>query len=338
MTLPIRLIRLIVALAAALALAACGQQTDHPAPQPAAPGAGKPAVQFHDAKADGTLRQRRAAFQQAVTAVLKQPDAAALATVQQDWSALYKSFNRHYLRLAVRACALGKDGLMAQLDSWPFYPAYVDSLPAWPDSGIVNDPTLHLDAKVLRQQQGVTDDGEIALGFQPLWLLLAGVKAAPRRPHDLLAAVNENIERRRAYVTLAAAQLEHDLSVLGTQTSQSSADVRCALSLLDDRLTRLADNHDANDPANGLYVAAHSVAILDATQPASALAQLAGDNNADLRAAMEASYPGFQTALNNAVKASAWKPISAWLKPSDDPASPRDPAAGEDTPDGSGSS
>ena len=71
--------------------------------------------------------------------------------------------------------------MLQRLDTWPLYPAYVDALPAWPDSGIVNDPALELTGASLRRQQGATADGEVALGFQPIRLLIAGAEGAPRQ-------------------------------------------------------------------------------------------------------------------------------------------------------------
>ena len=53
--------------------------------------------------------------------------------------------------------------------------------------------------------------------------------------------------------------------------------------------------------------------ILDATQPASALAQLSADANSDVRAALESGYPGFQAALDQAVESESWAPLGEWL-------------------------
>lgn len=312
---------LLPALAATLlALAGCGRQPSSPdttVPPRKAPAATatQATVHFRDPGADSELKQDGATLQQAVATLLKTPDAGTLHAAQDAWTRLYKAYNSHYLLLAMRACAGHHDDVLARLDSWPLYPAYVDSLPKWPDSGIVNDPTLQLTAPVLRAQQDATDDNEVALGFQPLWLLLAGVKEAPRKPADLSATRNQNVARRRAYVRLATAQLNDDLSALGHAESASVGAMRCALSSLNQRLGRLAANQNATDPNNGLYVPPPSLTIIAQAQPATALAQLASDDNADLRTALFKAYPGFQAAYQKANQSGSWKPIADWIKP-----------------------
>lgn len=305
----------LLTLALTLTLAAC-EPASPPAPvavpDPTAT-APAPTVRFVDPSADNTLRQHRSQWHQAVTALLEQPDATHLDAAHQHWSALYKTFNQHYVQLAARACANRRAALLQRLDRWPLYPAYVDALPAWPDSGIVNDPTLALSRETLRQQQGPTDDGEVALGFQPLWLLIAGVPKAPRQAIDLQPGPGHNGERRRDYLRLAAEQLESDLAVLGTEAVLTSDDLHCALTALDQRLTSLNAHRNATDAMAGLYLPAHTQALIDATQPATVLAQLAHDDNAALRTALENLHPGFQAALDKATHDNTWAPIAKWL-------------------------
>jgi hypothetical protein len=301
-------------LALTLALAAC-EPASPPAPTPTPDASAAPAatVRFVDPGANTTLRQRRSQWHRAVIALLDQPDAAHLDAARQQWSALYKTFNQHYVQLAARACANRHADLLERLDRWPLYPAYVDALPAWPDSGIVNDPTLALSRDTLRQQQGATDDGEVALGFQPVWLLIAGVPEAPRQATDLQPGPGHNGERRRHYLRLATEQLESDLAVLGTEAVLINDDLHCALLALDRRLTRLSTHRNATDAGDGLYLPAHTQALLDATQPAAALAQLASGDQATLRAELENHRPGFQAALDKATHDNTWAPIAKWL-------------------------
>lgn len=319
--------------ATALILAGCGRHETSPAttaPKKApAATATQASLHFKDPGADTELKQDGEALRQTVTALLKKPDDTTLGAARDAWSTLYKAYNNHYLLLATRACATHHAEVLARLDSWPLYPAYVDSLPKWPDSGIVNDPTLQLTAKVLLAQQDATDDNEVALGFQPLWLLLAGVKEAPRKAADLMAAKNENVDRRRAYLRLATAQLNQDLAALGGADRVGAEDLRCALSSLNDRLVRLAANRDATDPNNGLYVPPPSLAIIAKAQPTAALAQLGSDDNAAVRDALDKAYPKFQAAFQQASKTGTWKPIADWIKPPPAAAKPKPPA--EDT-------
>lgn len=268
-----------------------------------------------------TLEGRRGEWRDALRALLAEPDTDTLAAADTGWRNLYHAFNRHYLILAAHACADDRLAVLRRLDAWPLYPAYVDALPAWPDSGIVNDPALELSAASLRRQQGATADGEVALGFQPIRLLIAGAEGAPRQVDDLRADAEAESdepaaalrERRRTYLKLAADQLQADLNALDRDDDLTLTSLRCALETLDDRLALLQSHRQAIAPEEGLYIPSVSVEILDATQPAAALAQLSADANGDARAALESGYPGFEAALDQAVEEDSWAPIGEWL-------------------------
>lgn len=266
------------------------------------------------------LESRRGEWRDALRALLAAPGADTLATADRRWRDLYAAFNRHYLTLAAQACAGQRLAVLQRLDAWPLYPAYVDALPAWPDSGIVNDPALELTGASLRRQQGATADGEVALGFQPIRLLIAGAEGAPRQVDDLRVGAADSDapaaalrERRRTYLKLAADQLQADLDALDQNDDLTLTALRCALETLDDRLAALQTHRQATAPEEGLYIPSVSVEILDATQPASALAQLSADANRDARAALEEGYPGFQAALDQAVESDSWTPLGEWL-------------------------
>ncbi len=169
----------------------------------------------------------------------------------------------------------------------------------------------------LRRQQGATADGEVALGFQPIRLLIAGAEGAPRQAKDLRAQGDDPAatlrERRRTYLRLASEQLQADLNTLGQDKALGLTSLRGALETLDDRLADLETHRQATAPEEGLYIPSVSVDILEAAQPASALAQLSADANSDARAALEEGYPGFQAALDQAVQSESWAPLGEWL-------------------------
>ena len=323
----------------ALALAACDapQQdtpaTDTPTPDASQKLAGPATTALSDPDGASALAEQHNAWRDALAALLEQPDPDTLASAQGAWEGLYRTFNRHWLALATGACQNGDLDRLNRLDAWPFYPAYVDALPAWPDSGIVNDPALELTAASLRRQQGATTDGEVALGFQPLLFLLAGVPDAPRQAKDFQAGGGaqataaggaENAPavdapaRRRDYLRLAGAQLSEDLNTLGKDAPVGAVALHCALDQLDQRLMTLQEQRGATDPQAGLYMPARSIEILDAAQPDAALAQLAAEANGPLRQGLEASRPGFQAALDKAVEQGDWTPLRAWLSQDDD--------------------
>lgn len=328
-----------------LLLSACDAHQPGPAgpagvtPMEPPEGAAKDMVSFNDdAGADALANQRRI-WRAAIKTLLENPDSEHLARAGSAWDGLYTAFNDHYLSLATSACQRGAPERLERLDDWPFYPAYVDALPAWPDSGIVNDPALELTAANLRRQQGATADGEVALGFQPLHLLLMGVPDAPRQAAAFLAGhpagtVSANTvegeaavqvdapARRRDYLRLASEQLAADLDALIDNTATDADSLRCALRVLDRRLARLERQRDATDPEGGLYLPARSIELIDASQPRMALSQLTANDNAALRDALDDRWPGFLTALEQARDSDDWAPLRAWLGPTADGPSP----------------
>lgn len=304
-------------------------------------------VPLNDEAGAQALAHQRQLWRRALTALLDNPDGDHLAQAGSAWEALYTAFNAHYLSLAANACRLGVPGRLERLDGWPFFPAFVDALPAWPDSGIVNDPALELTASNLRRQQGATSDGEIALGFQPLQLLLFGVPEAPRRPTDFRAghpagtvsanAAEEDAavqvdapSRRRDYLRLADQQLAADFDALlggAAYDGHNTDSLRCALRTLDRRLAQLDRQRDATAPEGGLYLPALSIELIDASQPETALSRLSADDNAALREALDKRWPGFQLAVEQAQASGDWAPLREWLdgasgEPSQPPSSP----------------
>jgi len=307
---------------ATITLSACDRPPeDEAAARPPAPSQNAGQTLSLVTETGQPLTEQRDDWRAALKALLATPDADHLAAADTRWRGLYGAFNRHYLTLAARACAGERLAVLRRLDAWPLYPAYVDGLPAWPDSGIVNDPALELTGASLRRQQGATADGEVALGFQPIRLLIAGAEGAPRRAKDLRAdaqADNDEPaaalrERRRTYLRLAADQLQADLDALDQDGDLTLTSLRCALETLDDRLAALETHRQATAPEEGLYIPSVSVEILEHTQPKAALTQLSADANGDARAALESGYPGFQAALDQAVEAQSWASLGEWL-------------------------
>lgn len=61
-----------------------------------------------------------------------------------------------------------------QIDHWPIIPGYIDYVDGYPDSGIVHDINVNLDADSLREQHGSFDVSEVTLGFHVIEFLLWG--------------------------------------------------------------------------------------------------------------------------------------------------------------------
>ncbi|OUS03016.1 hypothetical protein A9Q81_07925 [Gammaproteobacteria bacterium 42_54_T18] len=116
--------------------------------------------------------------------------------------------------------------LITSVYSTPILPGYVDYLLQYPNSGIVNDITLALSEQSLRDQQGLTDNGEVSIGFEVIAFILMGEQRynqslAPRPAIDF---EEPHANRRRQYLTFAVSLLRQDLMEL--QALLESAAVR----------------------------------------------------------------------------------------------------------------
>ena len=106
--------------------------------------------------------------------------------------------------------------LIASVYSTPILPGYVDYLVQYPNSGIVNDITLTLSELSLRGQQGLTDSGEVSIGFEVIAFILMGEQRynqslAPRPSNDF---EEPHANRRREYLRIAVSLLQQDLTAL----------------------------------------------------------------------------------------------------------------------------
>lgn len=308
-------LRLILSIAFGLSISACDSPPSEPSapPQPAV----KTAVTL-DTDTQDALTQQRELWQADINALLEDPSPETLAAADQQWQTLYTTFNQHYLSLAITACANDQIAVLRRLDSWPFYPAYVDALPTWPNSGIVNDPALDLTSANLRQQQGATTDGEVALGFQPIRLLIAGVEDTPRNASELHATSDQEASkpqaRRRTYLRLASQQLDTDLKTLNVDVAPTHASLYCALQVTGKRLNHVDTHRQAVAPEDGLYISQTSIEIIDTTLLEATLVQLADDTNEQVRRRLETERPGFQAALSQARDSKTWAPLQEWLR------------------------
>jgi putative iron-regulated protein len=64
--------------------------------------------------------------------------------------------------------------IQEELDSWPIEAGYIDYLPLYPLSGIVNDQTLQVTEKSILLQHGFSDARYASIGFHPMEFLLFG--------------------------------------------------------------------------------------------------------------------------------------------------------------------
>ena len=79
--------------------------------------------------------------------------------------------------------------LLTKLDSWPIEGGYIDYIPGYPFSGIVNDLTLNIDEKNIRSQHGFTDPTNASLGYHAIEFMFWG-QEGKRSAHDFFPQEN----------------------------------------------------------------------------------------------------------------------------------------------------
>ena len=108
-------------------------------------------------------------FKESIIKFLAKPDTLSLEKAKQQWLESYLLFNQ-----TAPFRILQRKSIPGTIDSWPIMPGYIDSIPGFPNSGIVNDITLTLDEKNLRNQHGLTSPDEVSIGFHAIEFLLWG--------------------------------------------------------------------------------------------------------------------------------------------------------------------
>jgi len=126
---------------------------------------------------------RAQALDSMIASLLHHPNPVSIEETQKSWIAAYNTFLKIRFLYSVprfekpeyhEQGATYRD-ITIRLDSWPIEPGYIDYLPGYPLSGIVNDLTLKVSLDNLLDQHGFSDPRYASVGFHPLEFLLFGV-------------------------------------------------------------------------------------------------------------------------------------------------------------------
>lgn len=164
-------------------------------------------------------------FARSVVAFTTQPDQNNLQACRQAWLLLHKIFIEldFYFHAELRRDEVRS--LVFNIHAWPLEPGFIDSLPEYPTSGIINDLTLELSKTSLQQQHGITSVEEICLGLHAAEYLLWQRSLSDFQPvselHDEQVADGIALQqlsnnRRRRVLELISDNLEEDLISLGS--------------------------------------------------------------------------------------------------------------------------
>lgn len=156
---------------------------------------------------------------------LDDTDESRLDAVRAAW----KQAHEDYLAAAVYFVGQTND-LVFRIDAWPIMAGFLDSVPGYPQSGIVNDYAISIDAATLIDQHGLTSPEEVSLGFHALEYLIFSRPLTDFIPVHTTGP--DTTSRRRETCRIIA-----ELLVM---------DVNQFVQLSTDRLTSLGEGPDAS--------------------------------------------------------------------------------------------
>ena len=175
-------------------------------------------------------------FQSSIVILTGQANNENLSLSKQAWLNAHSAYELTTLHRYFAMQLLGEQKssalmqLQYQINHWPIIPGYIDYVNGYPDSGIVHDINVNLDAGSLREQHGTFDISEVTLGFHVIEFLLwgSGSDTDPRPPEDFDAVLELTPEetesgylleqlsnnRRRLFLSIATDTLVKDFRAL----------------------------------------------------------------------------------------------------------------------------
>lgn len=132
-----------------------------------------------------------------IAALLHTPNEATLNDAQAAWRDAYDAYLYSllfgYLPLSDPSDwhrqGIDLRSTLSLLDTWPIEGGYIDHIPGYPFSGIVNDLTLPMNAEALLTQHRFSDDSYASLGYHAIEFMLWGGDG-DRDPRDFFAQEN----------------------------------------------------------------------------------------------------------------------------------------------------
>lgn len=129
---------------------------------------------------------------------LNEPSAAGLAQTQSSWQLAAEKWGMADLcshRPLATDSATNFAARYQRTVAAPALPGYLDSIPDYTDTGIVNDNTVTLSLESLEVQHQISFEEEVALGLYAVEVLLFGVE--PRSADDFIMTTEEGASTTR---------------------------------------------------------------------------------------------------------------------------------------------
>ncbi len=139
-------------------------------------------------------------LQLTIERLLQAPDRDRMVATREKWEMAVNAYENFYIftRLGLISPKQYQPLLDRhyQLGAWPIQPGYLDSFGDYAAAGIVYDVGLPLTAESLRNQHGLMDSNDVALGFYALEFVLFGLNNS-RQPETLSPAAALTREQRQ---------------------------------------------------------------------------------------------------------------------------------------------
>ena len=146
---------------------------------------------------------------------LANPEASLQLTAQSSYRLCYQSWALSQLYLQLPFTAEDKETLVPLLDlinTRPFLPGYIDSIPEYPYSGLIHEVDIPLGESTLLGQHRLMDEDSAAVGFPVLEFFLWRLPIADVWHLTGNAESDIIIERRLQYLGVATRLLMDDLT------------------------------------------------------------------------------------------------------------------------------
>ncbi len=170
-------------------------------------------------------------LRESVQALLANPTEENFAKAKDNWMICHNAFQSFSPYLSISQSNPGLfsslETFEASLDARPIQPGFLDYFAEYSHSGIVNDIALPLTAANLREQHGITDSSDVALGFHAIEYLLWGEEGS-RPLSDFIATT-----------TLTKTQQDEGLRVIDLPNNRRRTLLQLQTDLLVDDLASL---------------------------------------------------------------------------------------------------
>ena len=155
----------------------------------------------------------------AIDSFVKAPSEAGLVEARTRWRAAREWYGQSEAFRFYGGPIDGEDGPEGRINGWPMDEAYVDSVEGHVDAGIINDPSVTLDADTLIALNEKEGEENISTGWHAIEFLLWGQDLRADGPGDrswtdFVDGKVPNADRRRAYLQIVTDLLVTDLQAL----------------------------------------------------------------------------------------------------------------------------